>query len=86
MSNSVRLYGLYIACQVPLPMEFSRQEYWNGLPFSTPEDLPNPGIKPTSLALAVGGAGGERGAGERAGWGPLPLVPPGKPSLVTGKY
>ena len=31
-------------------MEFSRQEYWNGLPFSTPEDLPNPGIEPGSLA------------------------------------
>ena len=38
-------------------MEFSRQEYWNGLPFSTPENLPNPGIKPTSLVLAVGGGG-----------------------------
>jgi len=34
-------------------MEFSRQEYWSGLPFQrlpTPEDLPNPGIKPASLA------------------------------------
>ena len=30
-------------------MEFSRQEYWSGLPFPTPEDLPNPGIKPASL-------------------------------------
>ena len=30
-------------------MEFSRQEYWNGLPFPTLEDLPNPGIQPTSL-------------------------------------
>ena len=31
-------------------MEFSRQEYWNGLPFPTPGDLPNPGIEPADLA------------------------------------
>ena len=31
-------------------MEFSRQEYWSGLPFPTPEDILNPGIEPTSLA------------------------------------
>ena len=31
-----------VACQAPLPMEFSRQEYWNGLLFPTPEDLPEP--------------------------------------------
>ena len=36
--------------QAPLPMEFFRQEYWNGLPFSSPKDFPNPGIKPISLA------------------------------------
>ena len=39
------------ACQAPLSMGFSRQEYWNGLPFPSPEDLPNPGIKPGSLSL-----------------------------------
>ena len=33
-----------------LSMEFSRQEYWSGLPFPSPGDLPNPGIEPTSLA------------------------------------
>ena len=33
-------------------MGFSRQEYWNGLPCPPPGDLPNPGIKPDSLALA----------------------------------
>ena len=33
----------------PLSMEFSRQEYWSGLPFPTPEDLPDPGIKPSFL-------------------------------------
>ena len=39
-----------VAHQVPLFMEFSRQEYWSGLPFPSPGDLPNPGTKPTSLA------------------------------------
>ena len=37
-----------IDCQAPLSMGFPRQEYWSGLPFSSPRDLPNPGIKPTS--------------------------------------
>ena len=37
--------------QVPLSMRFSRQEYWSGLPFPSPEDLPDPGIKPGSPAL-----------------------------------
>ena len=40
------------ADQAPLSMEFSRQEYWIGLPCSSPGDLPDPGIKPVSLALA----------------------------------
>ena len=43
-----------VAWHVPLSMEFSRQEYWTGLPFPTPEDLPDPEIEPTSLALAGG--------------------------------
>ena len=43
-----------IAHQVPLSMRFSRQEYWSGLPFPSAEDLPNPGIKPTSPTLAGG--------------------------------
>ena len=34
-------------------MEFSRQEYWSGLPFPTPGDLPNPGIEPTPLTSLV---------------------------------
>ena len=38
-----------VAHQVPLFMEFSRQECWNGLPFPPPGDLPDPGIKPASL-------------------------------------
>ena len=35
-----------VPCQPPLTMGFSRQEYWSGLPFPPPGDLPNPGIKP----------------------------------------
>ena len=38
-----------VALQAPLPMEFSRQEYWSGLSFPNLGDLPDPGIKPTSL-------------------------------------
>ena len=37
--------------QAPLSMEFSKQEYWSGLPFLSPGDLPNPGIEPGSPAL-----------------------------------
>ena len=37
------------ACQAPLSMGFSRQKYCRGLPFSPPEDLPDPGIDPSSL-------------------------------------
>ena len=39
-----------VACHASLSMEFSRQKYWAGLPFPTPGDLPDPGIKPVSLA------------------------------------
>ena len=44
MFNSLWPYG-----QAPLSMEFSRQEYWSRLPFPTPMNLPDPGIKPTFL-------------------------------------
>ena len=40
-----------IAYQAPLSMGFSRQEYWSGLPFPSPGDLPDPGIKPGSPTL-----------------------------------
>ena len=53
-----------VARKPPLSMGFPRQEYWSGLPFPFPEDLPNPGIKPGSPALQVDS---------------LPLEPPGKP-------
>ena len=41
-----------VAHQAPLSLEFSRQEYWSGLPFPTPGYLPSPGIEPESPALA----------------------------------
>ena len=40
-----------VACRAPLSMGFSRQEYWSGLPFPSPGDLPDPGIEPKSPAL-----------------------------------
>ena len=40
-----------VAHQAPLPMGFSRREYWSGLPFPSPGDLPDPGIEPRSPAL-----------------------------------
>ena len=49
MSDSVIPWT--IVCQAPPSMEFSRQEYWCGLPFPSPGDLPNTGIKLGSLAL-----------------------------------
>ena len=69
MLSRVRLFLTLwtVLCQAPLPMEFSKQEYWDGLPFPSPGDLPDPGIKPVpsiSLALAEGF---------------FTTVPPGKP-------
>ena len=56
-----------VACQAPLFMGFSRQEYWSGLPFPSPEDLPTQGSNLCLLCLLHWQAGS------------LPLVPPGKP-------
>jgi len=53
-----------VVYQAPLSMAFSRQEYWSELPFPSPGDLPNPGIKPRSPALQADS---------------LPSEPPGKP-------
>ena len=62
----------YIAHQAPLSMEFSRQEYWSGLPFPTPGDLPDPGVESASSALAGG---------------LFAFVPPGKPHwLASGLF
>ena len=43
-----------VARQAPLSVEFSRQEYWSGLSFPSPGNLPDPGIEPMSPALAGG--------------------------------
>ena len=53
-----------VAHQAPLFMGFSRQDYWSGLPFPSPGDLPKPGTEPRSPALQTGA---------------LPSEPPGKP-------
>ena len=54
-----------VAHQAPPSMAFSRQEYWSGLPFPSPEDLPDPGIEPRSPTLQAD---------------TLPSEPPGKPT------
>ena len=43
-----------VACQAPWSMKFSRQEYWSGLPFPSPRDLPDPGIEHRSPVLQAG--------------------------------
>ena len=59
MLSDAQLFAILwtVACQVPLCMEFPMQEHWNGLPFPSPGDLPNPGTEPETLvspALQVG--------------------------------
>ena len=63
--SRVRLFATpwTIAYQAPRSMEFSRQQYWSGLPFPSPRDLPNPGIEPQSPMLQAD---------------TLPSEPPGK--------
>ena len=59
-----------VARQAPLSMEFSRQAYWNGLPFLTPEYLADPGIEPMSfVSFALAGRF-------------FTTVPPGKPMCI----
>ena len=72
MSDSLRPHGL--ASQAPLSMGFLRQEYWSGLPFLSPRDLPDPEIEPTSPV-----------APELAG-GLFTAAPAGKPALTIGIY
>ena len=52
MLSRVQLFAIpwAVAYQAPLSLEFSRQEYWSGLPFPLPGDLSYPGIKPASSA------------------------------------
>ena len=68
--SCVRLFATpwTVAYQAPPSMGFSRQEYWNGLPFPSPGDLPNPGIEPGSPALQADS---------------LPSEPPGKPQDLS---
>ena len=68
MLSRVRLFATpwTAACQAPLSMEFSRQEYWRGLPCLPPGDLPNPGIAPSSPTLQADS---------------LLIEPPGKPCI-----
>ena len=56
MYQSLSLVGLFatpwtVACQAPMSMIFPRQEYWSGLPFPSPGNLPDPGIKVVCPAL-----------------------------------
>ena len=54
MSDSAMLQT--VACQALLSMGFSKQEYWSGLPYPPPGDLPAPGVEPVSLMfLALAG-------------------------------
>ena len=50
-SSLILVTPLTVAWQAPLSMEFSRQEYWSGLPFPSPGDLPNTGTEPMSPTL-----------------------------------
>ena len=65
VAQCVRLFATpwTVAHQASPSMGFSRQEYWSGLPFPSPGDLPNPGIEPRSPALQADA---------------LPAEPPGK--------
>ena len=60
-----------VAYQAPRSMGFSRQEFWSGLPFPSPGDLPNSGIEPRSPALQTDA---------------LPSEPLGKPVYVVGHF
>ena len=73
--SHVRLFATpwTVAHQALPPMEFSRQEYWNVLPFPSPGDLPHPGIEPESL-----------GSPSLAGRF-FTTSPPGSPSVFTTK-
>ena len=51
VSCSLQPHELHVICQAPLSMEFSRQEYWSGLPFPSPGDLSDPESEPRPPAL-----------------------------------
>ena len=73
-----------VASQAPLSMEFSRQEYWSEVPFSTPGDLPDTGIEPvspvsSSIARWIASAGDIRDMGSIPGLGRSPGKGHGNP-------
>ena len=70
-----------VACQVPLSMGFSRQEYWSGLPFPSPGDLPDPGIKPRSPALQADDLPPELWGKPQSRHPPPPLSPPSQQGI-----
>ena len=68
-----------VACQAPLPMEFPRLEYWSGLPFPSPGDLPDTGIEPRSPVLQADTLTSEPPVGKerrREKWGQPKHFPP----------
>ena len=75
--SHVQLFAILwtVASQAPLSMRFPKQEYWSGLPFSSPAGLPNPGIEPESLTSLEGSL-----LRKSLHWkaGSLPLGPHGK--------
>ena len=71
--SRVRLFAIpwTVGYQAPPSLGFSRQEYWSGLPFPSPGDLPNPGIEPGSSVLQADA---------------LPSEPPGKSSSKICRF
>ena len=51
LEKEMATHSSVLAHQAPMPLGFSRQEHWSGLPFPSPGDLPDPGIDPRSPAL-----------------------------------
>ena len=72
-----------VAHQAPPSMGFSRQEYWSGLPFPSPGDLSNPGIKPGSPALQADALTSEPPGKPKTG---LSLSPNLTPGLTSSSY
>ena len=72
--SRVRLFATpwTVAHQAPLSMEFSRQEYWSGLPFPSPGDLPDMGIEPGSPTLQADALPSEIGGVQKKHTGAWP--------------
>jgi len=74
-----------VACQAPLPMGFSRQDYWNGLPFSSLGDLPEPGTEPRSPALKADSLPSEPRGIPRHGYCAKKIIYPEKKNKNSNK-